>query len=40
VTAREIYNLVKAAEAGFAGPVREALDYQLLSNVSADSLRS
>jgi hypothetical protein len=27
VTAREMYNLVKAAEAGFTGPVAEARDY-------------
>ena len=39
VTAREVFNLVKAAEAGFSGPVAEALDYQLVSNVAAGSLR-
>jgi hypothetical protein len=32
VTAREMYNLVKAAEAGWAGPVADALDYELLWN--------
>jgi hypothetical protein len=30
VTAREMYNLAKAAEAGFAGPVSEALDYDVV----------
>jgi hypothetical protein len=30
VTARELYNLVKAAEAGWRGSVAEALDYQLI----------
>jgi hypothetical protein len=33
VTAREMYNLARAAEAGFGGDVREALDYELVSNV-------
>ena len=32
VTAREMYNLIKAAEAGWKGPVAEALDFELLSN--------
>src|SRR5262249_54263218 len=32
VTAREVYNLIKAAEAGFTGPVSEALDYALTAN--------
>jgi hypothetical protein len=32
VTAREMYNLVRAAEAGFQGSVAEALDYELVSN--------
>jgi hypothetical protein len=32
VTAREMYNLVKAAEAGWKGGVAQALDYQLLWN--------
>lgn len=31
VTAREMYNLVKAAEAGFQGRVAEALDFELPS---------
>lgn len=31
VTAREMYNLVKAAEAGFQGSVAEALDFELAS---------
>lgn len=30
VTAREMYNLVRAAEAGWTGSVAEALDYELL----------
>ena len=32
VTAREMYNLVRAAEAGWTGSVAEALDYQLIFN--------
>ena len=32
VTAREMFNLAKAAEAGWAGSVRDALDYQLIWN--------
>jgi hypothetical protein len=34
VTAREMYNLVKAAEAGWRGPVAQALDFELLWNGS------
>ena len=34
VTAREMVNLVKAAEAGFTGSVQEARDYLLVSNVA------
>jgi hypothetical protein len=34
VTAREMYNLVKAAEAGWTGSVAEALDYRLMWNSS------
>jgi hypothetical protein len=30
VTAREMYNLVKAAEQGWSGPVAEALDFLLI----------
>ena len=30
VTAREMYNLVKAAEAGYAGDVNGARDYELV----------
>jgi hypothetical protein len=30
VTAREMYNLVKAAEDGWRGAVAEALDYQMV----------
>jgi hypothetical protein len=38
VTAREMYNLIKAAEAGWGGPVAEARDYELLWNgISASS---
>jgi hypothetical protein len=33
VTAREMYNLAKAAEAGYPGPVSGALDYLFVSNV-------
>src|SRR5262249_36404614 len=33
VTAREMYNLAKAAEAGFQGSVSEALDYLVVSNI-------
>jgi hypothetical protein len=32
VTAREMVNLVRAAEAGWQGPVHEALDFQLVWN--------
>jgi hypothetical protein len=32
VTAREMYNLVKAAEAGWRGTVAEARDYLLVAN--------
>jgi hypothetical protein len=32
VTAREMFNLVKAAEAGWSGSVEDALDYQLVWN--------
>ena len=32
-TAREMYNLVKAAEAGWRGAVAEALDYLVVSNL-------
>jgi hypothetical protein len=32
VTAREMYNLAKAAEEGWSGPVAEARDYRLLWN--------
>jgi hypothetical protein len=35
VTAREMVNLVRAAEAGFTGPVKDALDYELVSNLAA-----
>jgi hypothetical protein len=35
VTAREMYNLVRAAEARFQGSVAEALDYEVVSNVPA-----
>lgn len=36
VTAREMYNLAKAAEAGFKGSVAEARDYLLVSHVTSD----
>jgi hypothetical protein len=32
VTAREMYNLVRAAEAGWQGTVDEALDFEMVSN--------
>ncbi len=32
VTAREMYNLVRAAEAGWHGAVAGALDYELIPN--------
>ena len=35
VTAREMYNLVKAAEAGSTEDVRELRDFQLISNIHA-----
>ena len=34
VTAREMYNLARAAEAGWKGPVADALDFELVSNLS------
>ncbi len=33
VTAREMYNLARAAEAGWKGPVAGALDFELVSNL-------
>jgi hypothetical protein len=36
VTAREMYNLAKAAEAGYQGPVSKALDYLYVSNVCSE----
>ena len=36
VTAREMYNLVKAAEAGHRGGIAEALDFLLVSNLVVD----
>jgi hypothetical protein len=33
VTAREVANLVQAAQSGYAGPVAGALDWELVSNV-------
>jgi hypothetical protein len=33
VTAREMVNLIRAAQAGFKGPVAEALDWELVSNL-------
>ncbi len=33
VTAREMVNLIKAAQAGFKGPIAEALDWELVSNL-------
>ncbi|MCI0685077.1 MAG: hypothetical protein L0Y71_23510 [Gemmataceae bacterium] len=34
VTAREMYNLARAAEAGYRGPVADALDFELVSNIA------
>jgi hypothetical protein len=40
VTAREMYNLIKAAEAGWTGSVADALDYELIFNgAAAPSMR-
>jgi hypothetical protein len=39
VTAREMYNLVKAAEEGWRGSVAEALDYRLVWDGSMPSDR-
>lgn len=38
VTAREMYNLARAAEAGYQGSVAGALDFELVSNVLAGSV--
>jgi hypothetical protein len=40
VTAREMYNLIKAAEEGWTGTVREARDYHLIWNSPAPAARS
>jgi len=40
VTAREMYNLVKAAEDGWSGSVAEALDYRLIWNGSVRTTQS
>jgi hypothetical protein len=37
VTAREMYNLVKAAEAGWTGSVIDALDHEVICNIPAVS---
>jgi len=34
VTAREMVNCIKAAQAGYTGSVAGALDWELLSNVA------
>ena len=34
VTAREMVNLIKAAESGYQGPVAGALDWELVSNLA------
>jgi hypothetical protein len=36
VTARELYNLVKAAEAGYQGPVNGARDWELVCNMASE----
>jgi hypothetical protein len=38
VTAREMVNLIKAAKAGFKGPVAEALDWELVANFSTSNM--
>ncbi len=38
VTAREMYNLARAAEAGWKGPVADALDFELVSNLGRAAL--
>ena len=40
VTAREMYNLVKAAEEGWTGGVAEALDYRLVWEAAIPSVRA
>lgn len=40
VTAREMYNLARAAEAGFDGEVRDALDYEVVSNLQVNRSRA
>ncbi len=37
VTAREMYNLIKAAEAGWTGSVADARDYELIGNAACVS---
>jgi len=39
VTAREMVNLIKAAQAGYQGPVAGALDWELVSNIGNEALR-
>jgi len=39
VTAREMYNLAKAAEAGWKGSVRDALDHELVWNSSGRAVQ-
>jgi hypothetical protein len=39
VTAREMYNLVRAAEAGWTGSVADARDYRLVPARGSDALR-
>jgi hypothetical protein len=40
VTAREMYNLAKAAEAGHRGGVAEARDYLLVSNLTPSAVEA
>ena len=37
VTAREMVNLIKAAQANYGGPVAGALDWELVSNIQTNS---
>jgi hypothetical protein len=39
VTAREMYNLVRAAEMGWQGSVAEALDYELVWNGACSAVK-
>ncbi|MFO0865525.1 MAG: hypothetical protein U0744_12895 [Gemmataceae bacterium] len=40
VTAREMHNLARAAESGFEGPVAEALNFEVVSNLALSPVAS